>query len=420
MTINASDVLGPVLVVTKDWTKQRKAEERRSRSRHSRTYVYSSRVNCTDVMDEILPSAYDHASGNGRYPVSQRQLYYACREEFKRHTRRTLDAKYFASTLLRQYLNRNSAQTESWKITADPRGTLTIPNAGYDVRVPCGTLAIESHLHKAAAEIDAANINTQIATEWPSLKHGERYQGVIYIEKEGFEPLLKDAKIAQRFDVAILSCKGQSVVAARAFVDEVCRQDGGVPLLVVHDFDKAGFEISQSLTRVSRWAEANDRVAYHFKNKINVIDLGLRLTDVEQYGLASETVTFKGKFAKDSICTEDEKQFLRSNQRVELNAFTSPQFIEWLEGKLRTNGLHERLIPNDSVLVTAYRRAFAVAKLNHELEDLFDDAIADAGGVRLPDDLHNMIREEMELSSVSWDEALYAIAQRYLEEGNYE
>ena len=179
---------------------------------------------------------------------------------------------------------------------------------------------------------------------------------MLYIEKEGFEPMLQEARIAEGFDLAILSCKGQSVVAARRFVDEVCALGSGVRLFVVHDFDKAGFEISQRLTRVSDWAEEYDRVAYRFKNRIDVIDLGLRLQDVQRYGLAHEPFKFKGRFASDSICTDEEKAFLKSGRRVELNAFTSPQFIEWLERKL-TQHLPKRLIPADDIVQAAYRRA---------------------------------------------------------------
>ena len=63
--------------------------------------------------------------------------------------------------------------------------------------------------------MNALTITASLSASWPSLPAGQRYQAVLYIEKEGFEPLLEEAKIAERFDVAILSCKGQSVVAAR-------------------------------------------------------------------------------------------------------------------------------------------------------------------------------------------------------------
>ena len=69
----------------------------------------------------------------------------------------------------------------------------------------------------------------------------ERYQAVLYIEKEGFGPILESAQIAERFNIAIASCKGQSVVAMRKFVDMVCAVGDGLPLLIAHDFDKAGF-----------------------------------------------------------------------------------------------------------------------------------------------------------------------------------
>lgn len=97
-------------------------------------YIYSHRVNFTDVARKILPAAYQHASGNGRYTVDKRQLYYAARDEFQKATGREIKADYFSQTLLVKYMNQNPEETANWKITASPRGTLTIPNTGYDKR----------------------------------------------------------------------------------------------------------------------------------------------------------------------------------------------------------------------------------------------------------------------------------------------
>jgi hypothetical protein len=44
----------------------------------------------------------------------------------------------------------------------------------------------------------------------------------LFIEKEGFAPLFKSSGIAERFDIAVMSTKGMSVVAARALVDKMC------------------------------------------------------------------------------------------------------------------------------------------------------------------------------------------------------
>ena len=71
-------IIGAIQSVTKGWAKLRKAEERGSR--RPRAYYYSNRVNFSDIAHQILPDAYQHASGNGRFPVSQRQMYYASRE----------------------------------------------------------------------------------------------------------------------------------------------------------------------------------------------------------------------------------------------------------------------------------------------------------------------------------------------------
>src|SRR5215211_6555508 len=91
--------------VTKEWTRQRKAEERGRRSRFSRAYVYSDRVNFTEVAHEILPGGYAHASGNGKYTVDKRQFYYAVRDQFFEATGREITADYFSQTLLVKYMN---------------------------------------------------------------------------------------------------------------------------------------------------------------------------------------------------------------------------------------------------------------------------------------------------------------------------
>jgi hypothetical protein len=417
MTIQAADLIAVTKAVTKKWAQQRKAEERGSKSWSSRAYVYSDRVYFTDVAASILPAGYDHASGGGQYTVSKRQLFYAVREPFRERTGRALTYGYFADTLLVQYRNRHP-ETASWKITADPRGTLTIPNADHEVRVPCGTLAIDAHLAEAGTRVNPLDIDTELSVVWPSLAGGQRYRGVLYIEKEGFEPLFQEARIADRFDLAILSCKGQSVVAGRKFVDEVCAAGGGVPLLVIHDMDKFGFEISQRLTRVSDQAEARDRVTYYFRNEIDVIDLGLRLADAEAFGLTGEECHFTGGFASDSIATKREQAYLRSGRRIELNEFTSPQFLEWLEGKLGEH-LPGRLIPDDGTLEEAYRRAFAIARFNAVVEAARDEILAEAREARLPRGLRRKIaKAQRESDGGAWDQVLYRLAeQEAAEEG---
>ena len=52
----------------------------------------------------------------------------------------------------------------------------------------------------------------------------------------------------------------------RKLVDEICHRDG-IPLLVLHDFDKAGFSICHNLGQVSDAAEESGTVAYQFQER---------------------------------------------------------------------------------------------------------------------------------------------------------
>ena len=184
------------------------------------------------------------------------------------------------------------------------------------------------------------------------------FGAVLFIEKEGFAPLFKAAQIAEKFDIAIMSTKGMSVVAARALADEMC-SDYDIPLLLLRDFDKAGFSIAGTLQRDTR--------RYEFRNNIKVIDLGLSLTEVEGMGLESEYQHhLKGKrlALEDNLranrATEAEIAFmfrdfdrLRSSRRVELNAMTSPQFVSFVERKLRENGIG-KVVPEGRLLAEVY------------------------------------------------------------------
>ena len=223
---------------------------------------------------------------------------------------------------------------------------------------------------------------------------------------------MRQARIAERFEIAVLSCKGQSVVAARKFVDHVCRVNGGVPLFVVHDLDVFGFFIGARLTTVSDQAEEQDRVAYRFENEINVTDFGLRLVDAQKYNLADEECKPPEWIDNDLGCTDDEKAFLMSGRRIELNAFSSPQFIEWLEGKLRGAGITERMVPDDHTLEQAFRHTIVTVKTNRTIRRIHRKASDQAAATRLPKRLAEMVRRVMARHDEPWDMAMRRIVSR--------
>ena len=408
-----SDLKNVTQSVTKKWTATRKREERESRARYNRSaYMNSDRVFQKDIAWKIIPVAYTKASSGGKLPAHARQIFYAARPAIQEQTRRPLKSVYFTQTLLPMYINEHP-EAADWWVVYDARGGLIVPHTKE--RIPLGTLEVDNYLKAIRSHrVDAFDFHASFDTSFPTKGPAHRVSAILFIEKEGFNELFKAVKLAERYDLAIMSSKGQSVIAARRLVDELCAVDDGVPLLVAHDFDKAGLEISQNLTAVSEAARESNRVRYEFANDVNVIDLGIRLADVQKWGLESEQVSFKGDFGCDSIATREEQEFLRGNQRVELNAFTSERFIAWIESKLQEHGI-EKVIPDTDTLADAYRRAYLIASINRRVDDILYEAQRESDEVAVPKNLSDQIKRMIEKDPAHpWDAVLAEIAEEQL------
>ena len=327
MSMRSKVLIDAVQGVTAKWAKQRKQEERETSARANRRYVMVRvrSISMKEAAGRLLGAAWDKASGNSRYPAAARQIFYAIRGPIQGMTGKPLQYDYFAQTLLPNHIAENNL---SWDVTFDARGNYVEPHTAR--RVPLGTLQVRSYLAEiAATTAPDSKPHFRLSTEFPTVGPRHRFGAVLFIEKEGFGPLLEAARIATRYDIAVMSTKGMSVVAARRLVEEVCAPHG-IPLLVLHDFDVSGFTILGTLRESTR--------RHRFTRGFRVIDLGLRLSDVAD--LEPEAVPFKANADLNAIgytllkygASEAEIEFLlKGRQRVELNALTSPQFIEFLE-----------------------------------------------------------------------------------------
>lgn len=120
------------------------------------------------------------------------------------------------------------------------------PHTGASV--PVGTLQVRDYLlPRRRQDPDLVTVDDAL---WPTFGAENRFSTLLYIEKEGFEPLLRAARIPERFDCAVMSTKGTSVTAARLLVDRMAQQ--GVRVLVAHDFDRAGACIAWTLGNDTR------------------------------------------------------------------------------------------------------------------------------------------------------------------------
>ena len=160
----------------------------------------------------------------------------------------------------------------------------------------------------------------------------------------------------------------------------------------------------------------------------NVIDLGLRLVDVEALGLPSEPVDYgddKDPRVNLQRCgaTEAEMAFLVDRQdyygewhgqRVELNAMTSRQFLDWLEAKFAEHGV-AKVVPDEATLAHAYQHLARNAVLQRAIETILADLPA-AETFPVPDGLAATLRTTIADTPQPWDAALWEIARRAINE----
>jgi hypothetical protein len=412
-------IIGVVESVTAKWAKQRKAEERHANAalnrRNSLTRTRS--IKFTEAMEAVMPVAYLEASSGGRFTPAARQVMYKARPGLLEITGQdALDSEYFTQTLLPNYIAKHGLEGE-WKIAYDARGHFTEPHgsrpSGAVTRVALGTLEVREYIGQRAGDPLAIG---KLPLDYPTAGPQNRYGGVVFIEKEGFDQQIAESGLAAKHDVAFMSTKGVSTTACRELVDYLAGQ--GTRIFIVRDFDRAGFTIAGTLATSSR--------RYRFANQADVTDLGLRLEDVEEYGLDDEP--WREKISRDSAeralrrhgATEAEIGFLIDGgdrqytwgRRVELNAFTTAQFIEWLDAKLEEHGTG-KVIPDARTLETAYRRARIRHAVNKKIDEVAASLRDQATTETVPGDLEEQIRQRLDDEPrLSWDEALAIIAVR--------
>jgi hypothetical protein len=287
-----------------------------------------------------MQSAIDKASGQGHYRFSQRQLYYAMRPHIMAALDKQSDYTYFCR-LLTEYENEYGDIRNLYR---DPRGVLYHPHLGEEI--PLGTIAVQNYERP----------------KWT-------FNKILYSEKEGFFPILKDAKFPERYDCALLTSKGYASRAVKDLFDLLGDTDEEILFFCIHDADAAGTMIYQTLQE-----ETISRPG----RRVKIINLGLNPWDALDMGLEVETFDSKGNKAvarhikdkgSDGLDTSQYyswESWLQKN-RVELNAMTTPVFIAWLEYQLKEydNG---KVIPHNEI-IEAQLRKNAQAKIRQRVMD---------------------------------------------------
>jgi hypothetical protein len=269
----------------------------------------------------VLPEAIEKATGNGAYPVSARSLYYQVRPLIQNYTHRELDYSYFSQSLLTEYQAIYGAIT---LLYYDPRGYLYEPHTQR--AIPLGTIEVREY-------------------EWPSWL----FNKILYVEKKGLLPTLQVAQLAERYDMAIIAAEGYATEAARDLISKAAH-DRQYKIFVLHDADPAGYEIARTLS------EETKRMPGY---SLEVVDLGLRVQDALDMGLLPETFTRRKALPSGLKLTEAERELFTGRhqgnniwiaKRIELNAMTGPELIDYIELCFKRAGAAEKLLPPQDVV----------------------------------------------------------------------
>ena len=395
-------LLSMVESATKTYTRQQRAEIRSTRAALNRrkTKVVVKK----DVVWGVLDAAWEKASGGNKLPASQRQLYYAARALWKqKHPGLEIPFNTFISdAYLQEFIDFHD---RDWNLTKDSRGKLVEPHTGRSV--PLGTLDVNEYLRNCKHSPVVAT-SLDIDTDYPTCGFRNRFSGIVFIEKEGFHVLLERSGLLRKYDLAIASTKGHSCVAIRHIVDEFCGGHG-LPLITVSDFDPYGFLIAEKVV--------SDLPKYRFRHRNSkdepaaadrVINFGLRLEDVEELALEPESFAYKS--VSVPTATDAEMEYFKSGQRVELNAMTSPQFVDWFDSKCKQHGI-KKVVPDGKVLDQAYRRAYAQTRLQELIDSNAKKFADEARKLDIDTDgISRLVAKQLEGDGdLSWDRALVNI-----------
>lgn len=340
-----------------------------------------------DIVLDNLDDVIADVSGEEGYRFNARQLFYALRPIVMNEIGEELKIDNFTG-IITDYENENGEIPLMYR---EPRGSITHPHR--DETITLGTLMVEEYERP----------------EW-------NFNKLLYIEKEGAQEALKQNRWGERHDCSVMSSKGFSTRAARDLIDKLVEHDEPVEVFCATDADSSGGMIYQTLQEETKARGAR---------KIMIIKLGLEPWEAVAMGLEVETVeeTKRRKPVADYVRKREDGPHWESwlqTHRVELNAMTTPQLIEWLDRKMAEFG-SGKLIPPPQVLerdladrIESNVRAAITERILSEAK--IDDQVAAAvAAIRTPDgaELANDVERLFEQQSDrEWRDAVEAVANR--------
>jgi hypothetical protein len=343
----------------------------------------TERVFQRDAIYEVLPEAIER-SGEGGYNFSLRSLYYRVRILTKGIINAEPSYNYFASVIT----DYEAAHGEIDKLIRDTRGVYVEPHGGE--LMPLGTVTVGTYERPA----------------W-------LYSNVLFLEKEDLVSALRQSGFLDRWDCFATSSKGYGTRAVRDLIDKIhaAGRDEPTKFFCVHDADASGSMISQTLTQATRARAARN---------VKVIDLGFFPWTALAEGLLRERAERKTGARRpvaDYIKERDQANREVGNPeepdwedwlqdwRVELNAMSTAEFVEWMEEQFRKHHA-KKVIPSEDLTLAEVSEQIAAALLEGATTEVEDEHY---------EELEELLTQLENLETEIAEEAQERADQRYAE-----
>jgi hypothetical protein len=312
------------------------------------------------IIIDHLPAAITHAGG-GSHRFSLRTLFYAMRHVLSLE-RLSLPLWGWFCQVITEYEEEQGQDIPG--IYRNDRGKLYIPHLRKEI--PLGTLTVEQYKHVA----------------WT-------YNKVLYVEKEGIYEIIKASGWAERNDCLLVTSQGFATRAARDVIDLLAESDGELQFFCIHDGDAYGTLIHEKLQEATKARGAR---------RIRIVNLGLDPWQGLGMGLAVEQAAKDENGQKRKPVGEYVRQqgleweeWLQT-QRIELNAMTTPQLLEWLDCSMKKHG-NGKILPPDEVLSAHLAKTVHQRVREAERERILHEAGFEAVAEQAFQDKEAQIRE---------------------------
>ncbi|WP_051970096.1 ATP-binding protein [Kitasatospora azatica] len=293
-----------------------------------------------DAVFTVMREAISQARGTEGLSFSAHTLFYKIRPLALKllPIGSKLNAPYIEQTLIPDWERQNGPIQGLYR---EPRGTLHHPHD------PTGLMDVR---------LGTREVQQYIPPKWS-------YNKILVIEKTGLWPPVREAGLAEKYDMAVITNEGYGTEACRELLAKM--PPGNVQIFVLHDADPYGYNIARTL------GEETTRMPDH---RVKVIDLGLTVDDAQAKGLEAEPDTRDAALPARILphLSDADRQWFtgkpcawRPNgepakwryQRVELNAFSSPELIAYIEeGLARYQALGKVVPPDNQLWSTAQQR----------------------------------------------------------------